>query len=138
MKIFFDIDVLDGDIISIMLLSPYGYFYAEPTNIGKGYESLRFNDKIFYLNADPEHNEIEIKESLDNIIKGLSAWLSKGVGKSFITYQDQDNKIKLLKDILGIDPSDFNDSGVKLKDGESIGITDRVHRLKDSYEKINK
>lgn len=138
MEVFFDIDVFDGDVISMMFLSPYGYFYAEPTNTGMQSDSLRFKDKVFYLNADPEHNEIEIKESFDNIIKGLNAWLSKGDNKSFITYQDQSDKIKLMKDLLGIDPSDFNDSGIKLNDDPNIDISDRVHKLRDNYEIINK
>ena len=134
MDIYFDIDLIDNEVRSVFFLSTEGHFYAEPISNGIRIEELKYNDTIFHLEADPEHKEIELKESIDNVIQGLSGWLARYPEKNMITYIKDETKFKLITDLIGLDLSDCNIHEMDLKD--DVEITNRISLLKLNYENI--
>jgi hypothetical protein len=131
MDIFFDIELIDDEVISILFLSNEGHFYAEPISGNYNIESLKYNDAVFHFESDPEHKRIELKESKEIVAKGLQNWLIGHSDKKLITYTNNPTKIKIVETISGLDLSKCTIHDMSFD--EKTEIIDRLTELKNNY-----
>jgi hypothetical protein len=131
MDIFFDIELIGDEMISVLFLSPDGHFYAEPVSGNYNIDSLKYNDAVFHFESDPEHKRIELKESKEIVAKGLQNWLTGYSDKKLITYTNDPTKVKVIEDMSGLDLSKCIIHNMSFD--EKIEITDRLMELKNSY-----
>jgi len=135
MEIFFDIDFVEEELRSVLFFSSEGHFYGETISTGKPIKHLKYQDYMFHLESDPEHKNIEIKESTDNVISGLLGWLNDYEDKTFITYENNELKLDLIKNRVGLDLSGCVIEELNID--KNLSISERVSELRREYENNN-